>query len=123
MSNILKLITTFLLFGNFCFAQNTQKSTDDLYKEKIYNSCKKKIINYSLKDFDGLFFEFMNKNNDPKIVMTREEYYNYTIQIAAFSDRWMALYPEQKTEAEANKKTWQTKTYGEYLTFKSTQKK
>lgn len=103
-------------------AQIETKSTDDLYKEKIYENCKKKIINYSLKDFDALFFEFFTKQNSASLTLTKEEYYNYTVQIAAFSDRLAFLYPNRKAEAVENKKVWMSKNYPDYLKTKASKK-
>ena len=49
-----------------------------------------------MKEFDALFFEFFNRKNDPNIILSKTEFYNYTVQIATFSDRLSSLYPDQK---------------------------
>ena len=128
--NRIKLILLFslMLFFTFSFwsvnAQETIVSNDDaLLKEAIYNENKVKVSNFSFKQFDELFFEFFNKKGNPNLVLTKQEFYNYTIQIAIFSDRLASLYPDQKEIAEQNKKKWFAETYQDYLFSKETQKK
>ena len=119
----MKAFLLLLLFSaSVVFSQKQQKMPDDLFKEKIYASCKKKIIAYTLKDFDALFFEFFKKQNDQNLVLSKEEFYNYTVQIAAFSDRLAALYPNRKAEADESKKLWMAKTYDDYLKSKPLKK-
>ena len=96
---------------------------DTLLKEVIYNENRVKVLNFSLKEFDALFFEFFNKKSNPNLVLTKEEFYKYTIQIAVFSDRLVALYPDQKEMAAENKKKWFAENYEDYLLSKATQKK
>jgi hypothetical protein len=43
-----------------------------------------KVLNYSLKEFDALFFEFFDKKSNPSLLLTKQEFYTYTIQIAFF---------------------------------------
>ena len=128
--NRIKLILLFslMLFFTFSFwsvnAQETIVSNDDAFlKEAIYNENKVKVSNFSFKQFDELFFEFFNKKVNPNLVLTKQEFYNYTIQIAIFSDRLASLYPDQKEIAEQNKKKWFAETYQDYLFSKETQKK
>ncbi|WP_263362502.1 hypothetical protein [Flavobacterium collinsii] len=92
-------------------------------QDSIYKSNKKKVLNFSMKDFDALFFEYFNRKNDPNIVLNKTEFYNYTVQIAAFSDRLASLYPEQKEVAAQNKEKWLSENYEDYLQFKASQKK
>jgi hypothetical protein len=47
--------------------------------------------------------------------LSKEEFYNYTIKIAAFSDRLAKLYPKEKEVAEASKKKWFMESYEDYL--------
>ena len=96
---------------------------DTLLKEVIYNENRVKVLNFSLKEFDALFFEFFNKKSNPNLVLTKEEFYKYTIQIAVFSDRLVALYPDQKEMATETKKKWFAEKYEDYLLSKATQKK
>ena len=128
--NRIKLILLFslMLFFTFSFwsvnAQETIVSNDDAFlKEAIYNENKVKVSNFSFKQFDELFFEFFNKKGNPNLVLTKQEFYNYTIQIAIFSDRLASLYPDQKEIAEQNKKKWFAETYQDYLFSKKSQKK
>ena len=105
------------------FAQNKKKmSADDILKERIYNENKKSVMNYSMKDFDTLFFEFTNKKGSKTELLTKEEFYTYTIKIAAFSDRLAILYPKEKEIAETNKKKWFSESYEDYLLSKATHK-
>lgn len=96
---------------------------DQLLQDSIYKSNKKKVLNFSMKDFDALFFDFFNRKNDPDIVLTKVEFYSYTVQIAAFSDRLASLYPDQKQVAAQNKETWLSESYEDYLQYKASQKK
>ena len=96
---------------------------DTLLKEEIYNENRVKVLNFSLKEFDALFFEFFNKKANPNLVLTKVEFYTYTVQIAIFSDRLVALYPDQKEMAAENKKKWFAEKYEDYLLSKATQKK
>ncbi|MFV8325761.1 hypothetical protein [Flavobacterium sp. ZS1P14] len=98
-------------------------NSDTLLKEAIYKANKVKVSNFSLKQFDALFFEFFDKKANSNLVLTKEEFYKYTIQIAIFSDRLAALYPDQKEIAAENKKKWFAETYEDYLLSKVTQKK
>ena len=117
-----------MFFFTFSFwsvnAQEAVVSNDDAFlKEAIYNENKVKVSNFSFKQFDELFFEFFNKKANPNLTLTKQEFYNYTIQIAIFSDRLASLYPDQKEIAEQNKKKWFAETYQDYLFSKETQKK
>ena len=96
---------------------------DQLLQDSIYKSNKKKVLNFSMKEFDELFFEYFNRKNDPNITLTKTEFYNYTVQIATFSDRLAHLYPDQKEIAATNKEKWLSESYEEYLQYKASQKK
>jgi phosphatidate phosphatase PAH1 len=98
-------------------------SNDLLLKETIYKENRAKVLNFSLKEFDRLFFEFFDKKSNSNIVLTKEEFYQYTIKIAIFSDRLAALYPDQKEIAAVNKKKWFAENYEDYLLSKASQKK
>ncbi|MBZ4036323.1 hypothetical protein K6T82_16235 [Flavobacterium sp. 17A] len=76
-----------------------------------------------MKEFDALFFDFFSKKNNPDILLTKIEFYNYTVQIATFSDRLAHLYPEQKEVAAQNKENWLSESYEDYLESKASQKK
>jgi hypothetical protein len=128
--NKMKLIQLFsvMLFFTFSFwSVNAQEKivsdNDMLLKETIYNENRVKVLNFSLKEFDALFFEFFDKKSNLNLVLTKEEFYKYTIQIAVFSDRLAALYPDQKEIAAENKKKWFAENYEDYLLSKASQKK
>jgi hypothetical protein len=113
-----------MLFLNLLCAQDKKVNTaDSLLKETIYNENKKKVANYSLKEFDALFFEFFEKKSNPDIVLTKEEFYTYTIKIAIFSDRLAVLYPKEKETAKNNKEKWFAENYQDYLLTKESSKK
>jgi hypothetical protein len=112
------------LINNSAYAQNKKLSVQDqLIQDSIYKSNKKKVLNFSMKDFDKLFFEYFNRKNDPNVVLTKKDFYNYTVQIATFSDRLASLYPEQKEVAAQNKEQWLSENYEDYLQYKASQKK
>ncbi|MFH7003672.1 hypothetical protein [Flavobacterium bizetiae] len=113
-----------ILINNTTYAQVKKLSVDDqLIQDSIYKSKKKKVLNFSMKEFDTLFFEYFNRKNDPNVVLTRKDFYNYTVQIATFSDRLSALYPDQKEVAAENKEKWLSESYEDYLQYKASQKK
>ena len=127
MKRFLKLILfsfLILIVNSKAYTQVKKLSQDDqLLQDSIYKSNKKKIQNFSMKEFDALFFEFFNRKNDPNITLTKTEFYNYTVRIAAFSDRLAHLYPDQKQVAEQNKEQWLSERYEDYLEYKASQKK
>jgi len=127
MRKLLKLIfICFLIFSinDSVYAQVKKLSVDDqLLQDSIYKSNKKKVLNFSIKEFDELFFEYFNRKNDPNVLLTKTEFYSYTVQIATFSDRLAHLYPDQKEVAATNKEKWLSESYEEYLQYKASQKK
>lgn len=113
-----------ILINETTYAQTKKLSVDDqLIQDSIYKSKKKKVLNFSMKEFDALFFDYFNRKNDPNVVLTKKEFYNYTVQIATFSDRLSSLYPEQKEIAAKNKEKWLSESYEDYLQYKGSQKK
>ena len=118
------ILIVFLLVFSQNFAQS-QKTilVDSVIKYKIYNQHKNKIVNYSKSDFDKLFFEFFQKQGKPDLILSQDEYYNYTIKIAIYSDRLGLLYKDQKASAEKSKKEWFAKNYQDYLNAKPKTKK
>lgn len=98
-------------------------SADQALKETIYNQNKKAVMNYSIKQFDALFFEFFDKKRDEKLLLTKEEFYTYTVKIAIFSDRLANLYPKEKEVAQASKQKWMSESYEDYLLSKEIPKK
>lgn len=118
------ILVFFLLIFSVTKAQEIKVNDNEfLLKERIYEKNKKKVLNYSMKQFDALFFDFSSKKASATQLLTKEEFYNYTIQIAIFSDRLASLYPEEKEIAEKNKKKWFAESYEDYLLSKESQKK
>ena len=106
------LILLFLI--NISLAQ--EKSETQILKDSLYTKYRPEVINYSLKQFDELFMEFHQKvGSNNKEILTKEEFYSYTIKIAIFSERFAKLYPKEKEPAMKNKEEWLKKTYEDYL--------
>jgi hypothetical protein len=121
-----KIIIVFIVLVslNSTFAQERKaNSADDILKDSIYKVNKTKVLNYSTKDFEKLFFEFNDKKFDQNILLSKKEFYTYTIKIAIFSDRLAVLYPKEKEVAAESKKKWLSESYEDYLLSKQTQKK
>ncbi len=91
---------------------------DGQQKENLYLKYKKEVQAYSRKEYDNLFFEFFQKQNDSKTTLTKEEYYTYTIKIAIYSEKLGLLYKDQKAESERTKQEWFDKSYQMYLDSK-----
>lgn len=111
----------FLIFCAVSNAFGQEKPVVDpdiAVKEAIYTKYKKEVQAYSKKDFDTLFFEFFQKQSDSKIVLTKEEFYTYTIKIAIYSEKLGLLYKDQKEEAQKAKQEWFNRSYSEYLNSK-----
>ena len=119
------LVTLFFMvsFSSVNAQEKTLSLNDALLKETIYNENRVKVLNFSLKEFDALFFDFFEKKSNPNMVLTKDEFYKYTIMISIFSDRLAALYPNEKEIAIENKKKWFAENYEDYLLYKATQKK
>jgi len=92
---------------------------DGQLKEDLYQKYKKEVQRFSKKDFDALFFEFFEKQND-KQILTKEEFYTYSIKIAIYSEKLGLLYKDQKAEAERTKQEWFDRNYQDYLNSKKT---
>ena len=123
IKNCLFFFFALVTFTLILAQEQKAQSADDLMKDSIYKANKTKVLNYSMKDFEKLFFEFTEKKFDPNILLTKEEFYTYTVKIATFSDRLASLYPKEKEVAEASKKKWMSETYEDYLLSKKIQKK
>lgn len=127
MKSALELIifcSLILAINSYTYGQTKKLSVNDqLLQDSIYKSNKKKVLNFSMKEFDALFFEYFTRKNNPDIILSKTEFYNYTVQIATFSDRLAKLYPDQKEVAAQNKEKWLSENYEEYLEYKESQKK
>jgi hypothetical protein len=108
----------------FCSNENSfgqEKSNyrnDEQLKETLYKKFKKEIQSYSKKQFDELFFEFFKKQNDDTILLSKEEYYGYTMKIAAYSEKLGLLYKSEKEASEKAKQDWLAKNYQDYVISK-----
>jgi hypothetical protein len=127
MKNPTVLYVFFLFLSCTSFSAMAQKplaiSKDQMLKDSLYNENRQKVLNYSMKEFDTLFFEFFQKKANPTLILSKKEFYSYTIKIAAFSDRLARLYPAQKEIAAESKKKWMSESYEDYLLYKASQKK
>lgn len=112
-------IFCFLILGLPSVALSQEKATlvDGPLKETLYLKHKKEVLAYSMKEYDALFFEFFQKQND-KAILTKEDYYTYTIKIAIYSEKLGLLYKDKKAEAERTKQEWFDKNYQDYLDSK-----
>ena len=120
ITGITLLVFTLLLFSNFNFiyAQNsTNIQYDAVIKDSIYNNNRLNVLNFSSRDFDALFFEFFDKKAAPTI-LSKREFYSYTICIAIYSERLAALYPNQKAIATESKNKWFAESYTDYVKTK-----
>lgn len=100
-------------------AKQQPASTEDTQlKEELYKKYKKEVQRYDKNDFDALFLEFFRKQKDKTITLTKEEFYTYTIKIAAYSEKLGLLYKDQKEESQHTKQQWFDKSYSDYLNSK-----
>jgi hypothetical protein len=113
ITTLLFFCTTTLVFGQ----EKTTTDPDAQIKETLYIKYKKEVRTYDKNDFDKLFFEFFESQNAVK-VLTKEEFYTYTIKIAIYSEKLGLLYKDQKAEAEKTKQEWFARSYQDYLNSK-----
>lgn len=107
----------FLPMSTTLWAQETA-SNDDQLKNELYKKYKKEAQAYDKKKFDELFFEFFRKQKDQSITLTKEDFYSYTIKIAAYSEKLGLLYKDQKETAQKTKQEWFDRNYSDYLNSK-----
>lgn len=101
------------------FSQEKINNDPDIeYKEMLYSKYKSDVRAFNKNDFETLFFEFFQKQNDAKLILTKEEFYTYTIKIAIYSEKLGLLYKEQKAEAQKTKQEWFNRSYADYLKSK-----
>lgn len=114
------IISFFLLSASFSvFGQEKKLNpVDGQIKETLYLKYKKEVQGYSKKEFDDLFFEFFQKQNDNTIKLTQEQFYTFTIKIAIYSEKLGLLYKDQKEEAQRTKQEWFDRNYQDYLNSK-----
>ncbi len=113
-----KFILIFFLFiGSFAFSQTVDE--DAALKERLYQKYKKEVLSFTHKDFDELFFSFVERTGkDP--LLTKEEYYTFTCKIAAYSERLGKLYKSERETAEKSKQEWLAKSYQDYVNSRKT---
>lgn len=111
------VITLLLLCSTLAMSQEKTADPDAEIKEMLYNKYKKEVRSYDKKDFDDLFMSFFESQNGEK-VLTKEEFYTYTIKIALYSEKLGLLYKSQKAESDQAKKEWYDKSYQDYLNSK-----
>jgi hypothetical protein len=114
LSTLLLLIPVVTVFAQ----ENSVKDPDYLLKETLYNKYKREAQAFDKKQFDALFFEFFQKQRDKEITLTKEAFYNYTLKIAAYSEKLGLLYKDQKEDAQRTKQEWFAKSYADYLNSK-----
>lgn len=111
---ILILTSCFTFFG-----QQTKSNDIDIdIKNEYYLKYRKQVLAFSHKDYDEMFFEFLTKANDSKKLLTKPEYYTYTIKIAIYSEKLGLLYKDQKESANKTKQEWFDKMYTDYINSK-----
>lgn len=113
--SLLMLCATINVFGQI----KASNDPDIELKQTLYIKYKKQVLAYDKNDFDTLFFEFFQKQNDAKIKLTKEEFYTYTIKIAIYSEKLGLLYKNQKKESEKTKQEWFERSYSDYLKSKT----
>ena len=117
----------FLLFCLFLLplpfvtmAQQVVQSDEDLeLRLELKKKYKNIAGNYSHKQFDALFMEFFQVTgpSNPDI-LTKEEFYGYTVRIALYSHRLGVLYKDQKEMAQKGYDDWFNRKYSDYLATK-----
>lgn len=125
MTNMRKIIQIavfyFLLFCTTSISFGQEKVSNDadiVFKETLYAKFKKEVRAYDKNDFDKLFFEFFQKQNDKSLTLSKEEFYTYTIKIACYSEKFGLLYKDQKDESQKAKEDWFNRSYTDYLNSK-----
>ncbi len=98
--------------------EQVPKNSDSELKEALYKKYKSQAQGYDKKAFDVLFLDFFRKQKDEKVTLTKEEFYGYTIKIAAYSEKLGLLYKDQKEASQQTKQVWFDKNYSDYLLSK-----
>lgn len=117
-AHLVFFISLFLAGANNAFAQQQAANEDISIKEEYYRKYRKEVQSYDKKEFDALFFEFFKKQKDVSVILTKEEFYTYTIKIAIYSEKLGLLYKDQKDEAQKTKQEWFNRNYSDYLNSK-----
>ena len=120
MKRFFQVVAVIFLILSFelSFGQENSLKEDLALKETLFKKYKREAQAFSKNDFDALFFEFFRKQKDENLVMTKEEFYTYTIKIAAYSEKLGLLYKDKKEESQRTKQEWFDKSYSDYLQSK-----
>jgi hypothetical protein len=122
MGKIVQIAFFYFLFfcaTNSAFAQESKINNPDAdLQQAYYKKYKNEVRAYDRRKFDDLFFEYMDKQNNKDIILTKEEFYSYTIKIAIYSEKLGLLYKDKKDEAQKAKQDWFDKNYADYLNSK-----
>lgn len=87
MQILFKIILSILFFSviESACGQNKKLSTEDkILQDSLYKSSKKKVLNFSMKEFDALFFDFFGKKNNPDIILTKQNFINIPFKLQHF---------------------------------------
>lgn len=124
MSKIVQLfIFSIFLFANTTYSQEVQNNDiDKPMKEILAKKVRFQTLNYNKKQYDSLFFDYIKKTNNPKLVLTKEEYYNFTVRIGVYAEKLGLLYKSEKAIALKTKQEWLDKKYQDYLNSKQIKK-
>jgi|GEM_PF-2469309 len=122
MKKTFLLLSFFLLAATALLAQTPASDEDLDLRAALKKKLRSEAVNYSHKEFDALFLEFFQKTGptNPNI-LTKEDYYGYTVRIAWYSERMGMLYPKEKEAAKKSSEEWFNKKYSDYLASKKTQ--
>jgi hypothetical protein len=125
MRKIKQNILFLIILNLFGFAGFSQTATaiieDESMKENLYSQYKNQVRAYTIRDFDALFFAFFTDSKDVAKILTKEEFYTYTIKIAIYSEKQGLLYKAKKDEASNTKEEWFSKNYTDYLATKNSE--
>ncbi|UMY66670.1 MULTISPECIES: hypothetical protein [unclassified Flavobacterium] len=115
------ILLLLLVLSPRALAQVTPTSDEDLeLRLALKKKCRSEAVNYSHKEFDALFLEFFQKTGPTNpTVLTKEEYYGYTVRIAWYSERMGMLYPKEKEAAKKSSAEWFNKRYSDYVASKN----
>jgi hypothetical protein len=116
----LVILFQFLLSLNLSsFAQTMPNAdADKTIKDQLYKKYRREVLAFDRKKYDDLFFEYIRKTGEPTI-LTKEQYYTYTIKISIYAEKLGLLYRDQKEESLKTKQVWYDKSYSDYLKSKN----
>lgn len=120
MKNILFLVLLFIGVAAPGAAQDVQTSDEDIeLRLELKKKYRSEAVNFSHKQFDEVFLDFFRKTGptNPEI-LTKEEFYGYTVRISWYSERMGLLYKKEKETAKKSADEWFNKKYSDYLATK-----